>query len=128
MPFEWRRYVELARTLLAQAGPPPGDEAALRTALSRAYYGAFGFARDYAQRWLKYKPKGTEEDHRSLREYLWRKKRQGVARALDQLRAWRNSADYDDEVPFDLALTVPAAIREAERVLAALPPPKIAPT
>jgi len=124
MAFEWQKFVELARALQQQATGTAQPEAILRTAMSRAYYGAFCFARNYAERWLKYTPAGTEEDHRGLRDYLWTKKRQNVARSLDQLRKWRNSADYNDDLPYDPALTVSSAIHEAERVFAALPPPR----
>jgi hypothetical protein len=39
MAFDWRRFVELADELSLRA-----DEAALRTAVSRAYYGLLGVA------------------------------------------------------------------------------------
>jgi hypothetical protein len=42
--FDWRGYVDLADDLLTLR---PNDEAAQRAALSRAYYGAFGVAREY---------------------------------------------------------------------------------
>jgi len=99
MAFDWQRFVELARGFQQQADTASDVEALLRTALSRAYYGAFGHARNYAQRWLKFTPHGTEEDHRALRNFLWTKKRQNLARSLDQLRSWRNSSDYDDDLP-----------------------------
>lgn len=122
MPFDWSAFVALARDL--KASPEPATEARLRTALSRAYFGAFCYARNYSQRWLRFQPSGTEEDHRRVRDYLWGKKRQNVARALDQLRRWRNTADYADDTGLDLASTVDAALQEAERVIAALPPPR----
>src|SRR5581483_12108810 len=104
MPFDWSAFVSLARDL--KASPEPDPEARLRTALSRAYFGAFCHARNYAQRWLRFQPSGTEEDHRRVRECLWGKRRQNVARALDQLRRWRNIADYADDTRLDLASTV----------------------
>ncbi len=123
MPFEWRAFIDLARTLQQQA-QGANREALLRTALSRAYYGAFGYARGYAQLWLKYEPLGTEEDHRMLRQLFWARKRQNVARSLDQLRRWRNQADYDNDLSIDLEASVPSALGEANRIVAALPPPK----
>jgi hypothetical protein len=128
MAFDWRRFVELARGFQQQATADPDLEALLRTALSRAYYGAFCYARNYAQRWLKFKPSGTDEDHRNLRDHLWTKKRQNVARSLDQLRKWRNSADYEDDLPFELVPTVLSALREADHVIIALPPPRARPS
>src|SRR5256885_13262784 len=112
MAFDWKKFVELARALQGQASGDTDSEAILCTAISRTYYGAFCFARNYAELWLKYEPTGTEEDHRGLRDYLWNKKRQNVARSLDQLRKWRNSADYKDDLPYDPALTLRSAIHE----------------
>jgi hypothetical protein len=124
MAFDWQKFVELATELQQQASSISDPEALLLTALSRAYYGAFCHARVYARRWLKFQATETEEDHRNLRNFLWTKKRQNVARALDQLRKWRNSVDYEDKLPFDLVTTALAAISEAARVIAALPPPR----
>src|ERR1035441_7912099 len=41
MPFDWRDFLPLARSL---AGQP--DEASLRSAVSRAYYSAYGVAEE----------------------------------------------------------------------------------
>ncbi|HEV2949279.1 MAG TPA: hypothetical protein VGX70_18030 [Gemmataceae bacterium] len=76
----------MARGFQQQATADPDLEALLRTALSRAYYGAFCYARNYAQRWLKFKPSGTDEDHRNLRDHLWTKKRQNAAASRANLR------------------------------------------
>src|SRR5947208_15882761 len=48
MPFEWKAFVDLARGLGEQSTSAANPEACLRTALSRAYFGAYGQARRYA--------------------------------------------------------------------------------
>jgi hypothetical protein len=52
------------------------------------------------------------------------KRRRGDADRLDRLRQWRNESDYVDELTFDFATAVSAAIAEAERVFRSLVRPK----
>ena len=67
MAFDWKEYVELSRFLQRQTGSGVSPEAILRSALSRAYDGAFGHARNYARDWLGFKPRYEGEDHGRLR-------------------------------------------------------------
>lgn len=48
MSFDWREYLALARGLAGDSDASYSAEAARRAAISRAYYGAFGFARGVA--------------------------------------------------------------------------------
>ncbi len=66
MAFEWKAYVDLARELEKQALGAVDKEALYRTVISRAYYGAFCHARNYAQAKHKFHPKGEAEDHQGL--------------------------------------------------------------
>lgn len=61
MPFEWKKFIDLARELEKQAAVASDSEALLRTALSRAYYGAFCHARNYAQAKHRFRPRGEAE-------------------------------------------------------------------
>ncbi|HEV3260526.1 MAG TPA: hypothetical protein VG013_26965 [Gemmataceae bacterium] len=124
MAFDWQSYLELARSLQGQAGTSSNAEAWLRSALSRAYYGAFCYARNYARDWLKFEPRNDPEDHGRLRAHLKGKRRKGDADRLERLRQWRNDSDYLDELTFDLQLVVPAALDEAAKVIASLAPPR----
>jgi hypothetical protein len=124
MPFDWREFCELAHWLEGQATAAPNTEAALRTALSRTYYGAFCHTRNYARDFLGFEPRDEAEDHGRLRAYLKGKRRRGDADRLDRLRQWRNESDYVDELTFDFATAVSAAIAEAERVFRSLVRPK----
>ena len=65
----------------------------------------------------------TADDHGRLKAHLKEDKRRGIARKLDQLRQWRNAADYEDSWTADLATVANTAIGEAQRVLDLLPLP-----
>ena len=122
MSTVWREYVVLADDLAAQ-----GSEAWQRSAVSRAYYGAFNSARRWVeanigpidhgsahrQVWLTFKApvratEGTRAD--------WLK----VGELGDELRRLRNRADYLDHLS-DLDRHAPEAVIAAQRILALLP-------
>jgi hypothetical protein len=117
----WAGYVTLAANLVDYE-----FESARRSAISRAYYGAFNSAR----RWLEANDV-TIPDHRSHQE-VWRtfrlaeraapgtkEKWQAVGELGGQLRPLRNQADYVDVVPGLDRLAV-RAVDSAERILALL--------
>jgi hypothetical protein len=82
--FDWREYLELAKALVGIQSAGYSQEATERTAVSRAYYAAFGWARNYAESELGFVAQSGSEDHRRLREHF---RRQGMMRlALDQNR------------------------------------------
>ena len=125
MPFDWKQYLDLARELSQPTTRNAGEqEARLRSAVSRAYYAAFCHARNYSRDWLKFVPNYTADDHGRLRAFLKDGKRRGIALKLDQLRQWRNDADYSDSVTSDLATMATYAVSEASKLLDLLPPPK----
>jgi hypothetical protein len=125
MPFDWKSLLEVARQLEKGANQGPAHAEALRrSAVGRAYYGAFCHARNYAVQYLGYVLKGFGDDHGALRAHLKKSRRGGDAVRLDTLRRLRNDADYADELPCDDAgVTVQEAIEAAERVFASLAPP-----
>jgi len=103
----------------------PNAEEFERTAVSRAYFGAFCYARNYAIAFLRFTPRDLNEDHGRLRNHLWERKRQGDAKRLQRLRQWRNDADYLNDLPWDdVRKTVESALADAERVFESLTPPK----
>ncbi len=122
MPFDWGEFLALARDFQGRSGPGYSEEAAHRTAVSRAYYAAFGRTCNYAEANLRFRPGRTGEDHRQLREYLRRQPYPwpDVADDLHEWRTWRNQCDYDPDVP-GLQPLVTSAIRCAERILQQLP-------
>src|SRR5688572_7571797 len=118
--FDWREDVELARDLSTRT---PGSsisvrtsEATARCAVSRAYYGAFCHARNYARSHLGFVPTNKGADHWLLRQHFVNIGMPDVARRLQQLHGWRKLCDYNDRVPY-LATTVARALREAAAVI-----------
>lgn len=96
--FDWREYLELAKALAGMQTAGYSQEAAERSAVSRAYYAAFGCARNYAQNALGFTPQAGSEDHRRLREHFRQQGLLRLASDLNRLRAWRNACDYEQQV------------------------------
>ena len=124
MAFDWKAFLDLARDLQTRANGAANPEAFLRSALSRAYYAAFCYARNYSQDYLRFDPRGDPDDHGRLRHHLRSKKRGGTATRLDRLRQWRNESDYHDDMNFDLPIAVATALAEAKYVFTSLPSPR----
>lgn len=103
------------------------NEADLRTAVSRAYYGAFHVARkflvDVGLRW-SHKESYAAEIHVKVRHCLSQSGSDDAVLASDQLwalRDLRNQADYElDSAKFKSASRVAAAVRVAPVIIDAL--------
>jgi hypothetical protein len=126
MPFDWTAFLNVAHFLEVQAANFDNPEALQRTAVGRAYYGAFNYALEWAEKYQGYQRKyPKQDDHGALRNHFKNHKRQNAAECLDTLRQWRNDADYDGDLNWpNKTQTVSEAIAEANRVLQILPPPK----
>ncbi len=57
MSFDWQRYLVIAQNLSAQAAASTDSEALCRSAVSRAYFGAYCHARNYAKDFLGFDPR-----------------------------------------------------------------------
>ncbi len=118
MSFDWADYLALAKALTSNPGIPGPEEAALRSAISRAYFAAHCAVRNFAHQKGELRPLGTAEDHRNVirffRESL-NEDRQRIGTFLERLRIARNDADYKDQLedPTDLAGTT---LSRAERI------------
>lgn len=84
-------FLHLAKKLIS------GDEASLRTAVSRAYYASFLLARDRLGLSLR-----APEVHRKVIKRMYDRK-PSIGNTLHLLRHNRNSADYDTKVPLSYA-------------------------
>ena len=115
--FDWREYLNLAKFLLDLKSSGISKEALYRCAVSRAYYSAFCWARNYAQRNLGFKPTGKGEDHKLVREILAKKGFIKIAKKLDKLRIWRNSCDYKDVINEDLNSKAFSSIKYADDII-----------
>jgi uncharacterized protein (UPF0332 family) len=113
MSFNWSDYLTLAQELAGKA-TVSSPEAKFRSAISRAYYGAYCSTRNYLIREGYEFPKlGTA--HKQVRKML-RKKGDDISKqiASNLARLWndRINADYEDQFPealdkktaFDLSL------------------------
>ncbi len=99
MSFDWREYLELAKDLAGEPSSGYSKEASQRSAVSRAYYASFCWARDYAEAHWGFSPERTGDDHRLLREHLRKRGMVKMASDLSKLRGWRNACDYENQVP-----------------------------
>ncbi|RMG63546.1 MAG: DNA-binding protein [Calditrichaeota bacterium] len=97
MSFQWEHYIELAERLNQESATFAETEACQRSAISRAYYEAFGLAREVAVlEGLTLTKKA--EDHKNVEQHYrksTRKSRQQIGLELNRLRRLRSKADYD---------------------------------
>ena len=118
MPFDWTEFLALARDLGRRSGPSYSPEAASRTSVSRAYYAAFCYARNYAENKFGFQRTRTGRDHSLLRNHLrnlsepWPE----IAEYLEDLQKWRGQCDYGDEI-HNLDALVLNAMETAEEVI-----------
>lgn len=116
MSFYWSHYIDIATFLLAHTSEV-NEEAALWSAISRAYYAAFCHAKYYARDQFGFVPNDTAEDHKELRKYFQSQGMAEIGRKLQQLRQWRNSCDYDDPSYEATPQHAKLAILQAENVI-----------
>lgn len=114
MPFDWTLYLGVAKALASQAG----DEAALRSAISRAYYAAFGLAAARARTEGGAVPR-TGEAHAEVWKHFesandqYRRK---IGQDGKRLRWRRRQADYDEAVRISTG-DVTDSIRRADSII-----------
>lgn len=97
--MNWQGYKDIARALQKDTNLP--REAALRTAISRAYYFAYNTAAQYARSNCRNVPRF--QSHKFLIELFYAKSIQhndkrlsALAKQLKKIRTLRDRADYDD--------------------------------
>jgi uncharacterized protein (UPF0332 family) len=99
MQFDWNQYLTLANKLALSSG----DEASLRSAISRAYYCAFNLALAKAKI-NGYRPKSDETGgtHELLWQLYGRNNTDGICKQLallgPRMKFRRVRADYHDEI------------------------------
>ena len=94
MAFDWKEYIKFAEDLYANKS----DEASFRSAISRAYYGAFGAIRPYCVEQFKISSKSNPEIHKIVINRLKTSSNKlefSTGNILSGLRDDRNNADYD---------------------------------
>jgi uncharacterized protein (UPF0332 family) len=108
--FNWQLYLELADELIHRQQTKSLEEAYWRSSISRSYYGVFCTARD-RKGWQNLK---TVEVHKYVIDkykgssILLEKQ---VGKMLDELRRYRNRADYDGDTKVSKDLADRALVR-----------------
>ncbi|MGH9803356.1 MAG: HEPN domain-containing protein [Blastocatellia bacterium] len=112
MPFDWRGYFSLAQELSQRQ-----NEAALRSAISRAYYAAFCSARVYLEKQgVTISTMGQDSHTLVWKEFQGKgKNAAAIFQNGNRLKNRRKQADYDHTVD-KLSDTVIAAMHEAETI------------
>ncbi|NLM30996.1 MAG: hypothetical protein GX216_11360 [Methanomicrobiales archaeon] len=123
MTFCWAQFVEIAEYLKEQGDTNEAlQEAAYRCSVSRAYYGAYRHAENYAKDTGQYVPNSTGADHSALRIWFKDKDMAEITRYLSRLHQWRKDCDYNEPLLkiTDLSQYVRTSISEAWKVIDAL--------
>ena len=118
--FDWKDYLLLAKEIHS-SGKSQFREAEDRMIVSRAYYAAFCWARNYACVYQHFVSYSNGADHRRLIDHFKTRNPYRVAPNLEKLLGWRTQCDYQDvvkELPFiiDDALSISQLIIDDLRV------------
>jgi len=111
-PFDWTQYLILAKDLSTRSE----EEAALRSAISRAYYAAFNQARAYCATKEIEISKASDSHQVVWRVFDAGRTLRGIHVNGIRLMRRRVQADYDPEFE-ELAANVGTAVHECELVL-----------
>ena len=103
MSFDWKLYVQLADELITYQRTPSFQEAYLRTAISRSYYGVFCVARNFLIGKNVSVPrvdthKFVREQYQNSQNKLERK----IGDSLNRLWRRRKIADYEDKTIIEI--------------------------
>lgn len=116
MSFDWLDYLDVADELAGFRSVPANSEAKLRSAVSRAYYGAFCKARNRLRDVDGVSLTGTGKDHQLVQEEFEASgdaNRQSIGVSLRRLRQQRNLVDYDDVITGSLPTKVRFSLKLA---------------
>lgn len=112
--FDWSQYLVLAKELSTRT-----DEAALRSAISRAYYAAYHHAKSFcASKGIVITKSGANSDHFDLWDTFGKKAGttfSNIHTRGDRLKRKRHNADYDNGIPA-LAVVVADSIKDADAI------------
>jgi hypothetical protein len=118
MSFAWGDYLTVAEALVHQRGTLAPEDACCRAAISRAYYAAYGAARNHARDVEGLRLAQTGDDHQRVLGHYLRAATpapQAIGALLFRLRQARAQADYADTLP-NVVPRAYAALRRARRV------------
>jgi len=118
MAFKWSEYLDLAQFLYNNGSNinQVTQESAYRSAISRAYYAVFCYAREYAFINYGFITTKSTNIHKEVENQFRRKGLLKIADNLRDLRIWRNQCDYDNEVD-DISSMIQKSIIKAQEIL-----------
>jgi len=119
MSFTWSDFCDIAIFLRDHAGDDGiPDEAAMRCAVSRAYYAAFRHALNCARENEDYKePDESYKNHVCVRTYYHKHDKPHIKTILLRLHRWRKDADYAEPAYYITNTSVNSAISESQKIL-----------
>jgi len=122
--MRWELYLAFAEEVLGSQWPAKLQEAAARSAVSRAYYAVFHCARPRLEREGVVLPTDGSAHGEVMRAYEQRgdRERRQIANILRELRNDRRDADYDDHATLSPnAATILDRAKQCMLLLARLP-------
>lgn len=118
MPFDWGKYLELARLLQKHAGSFYDEECCLRNAVSRSYYAAFCYARDEAKKNKNFPIEEKGKEHIAVRKWYEDQAKPHISSLLKDLQRWRKQCDYDHDMDMaNLNKMSQEAIKNADEII-----------
>lgn len=119
MSFDWSDFLKLAESLARAERASVLEEAALRSAVSRAYYAAFCASRNHARDLGEIILTGLARDHGIVKDHYKHsgvRDYQKIGTWLERLRDNRNCADYDDDLRGNLKSLTHSSLAQARNV------------
>jgi uncharacterized protein (UPF0332 family) len=119
MSFDWKDYIKLAKKLYDEVNKDSMEEAYNRAIISRSYYGIFCISRIKAGL-ESYRPRLHTSDpgvHEKVIGYYKNSNKpeeKQAGKILDDLRRYRNNADYDRNKNIDRDLAERAILKANE--------------
>ena len=109
MSFDWRLYIQLAGELINHQRIPMLQEAYLRSAMSRSYYGAFCIAGDLlTSRGVAIPRANTHTFVRTEYQNSPNRTDRAIGGHLSRLWRERKDADYNDAAIIDMSRAITA--------------------
>ena len=120
MAFTWKDFLTFAENIKAAPNVPGPEEAALRSAVSRAYYAAFRAALEFGKQ-NGFTATRSGEDHNKIREHFRKSKTNhdknlDISTQLNRLHDLRRQADYENTLKQKPENMVYYAINMAKKV------------
>lgn len=103
MSFDWKLYIQLADELISHQRTVALQEAYLRSAISRSYYGVFCIARNFLVKRGLTIPK--TDTHKFVRDKYWEandKEEKKIGKGLRDLWLDRKDADYENKANINI--------------------------